>query len=70
MTQSIFLRPFAALVYLTLSGPLLAAQPPAAETAKAVATETGVDRRLWNVWRQRGPSRFRGAGLPRRAARA
>ena len=43
MTQSIFLRPLAALVYLTLSGPLLAAQPPVAETAKPPATETGVD---------------------------
>jgi len=43
MTQSIFLRPLAALVYLTLSGPLLAAQPPAAETTKPGATETGVD---------------------------
>ena len=43
MTQSIFIRPLAALVYLTLSGPLLAAQPPSAETAKPAATETGVD---------------------------
>jgi hypothetical protein len=39
MTQSISLRPFAALVYLTLSGPLLAAEPPVAETVKPATTE-------------------------------
>ena len=43
MTRTIFLRPLAALASLTLSGSLLAAQPPTEEAAKPAATETGVD---------------------------
>jgi sporulation protein YlmC with PRC-barrel domain len=36
-------RPLAALIYLTLSGPLLAAQPAVAETGSSPPTETAVD---------------------------
>jgi len=43
MTQSIFLRPLAGLAFVALSGPLLAAQPPAAEMSKPAAAEAGVD---------------------------
>jgi sporulation protein YlmC with PRC-barrel domain len=44
MTQTIFLRPLAGLVCLTLSGPLLAAQTPAAETGVDVVSAADVCR--------------------------
>lgn len=43
MAHPFRLRPVAALIYLTFSGPLLAAQPPVAETGSPSPAETGVD---------------------------